>query len=213
MKTEELVRILAAGVAPSGSRRMWPDIALAAGWGGLLAMVLMLAFLGVRPDAAGAVSSFPFWMKLALPALLIVGCIAGLNKISRPGVPLKRFWLWLVVPVLLVWAMAAAELAGAAPGDVAGLIFGSTWRSCVASVALLSIPVLGAVLWALQRLAPTRPMVAGACSGLLAGAVGALVYALHCPESSASFLGVWYVSGMALPAIAGALLGSRLLRW
>ena len=49
--------------------------------------------------------------------------------------------------------------------------------------------------------------------GFLAGAGAALVYCLHCPESTAPFIGLWYTLGMLIPAIAGALLGPRLLRW
>jgi len=48
---------------------------------------------------------------------------------------------------------------------------------------------------------------------LLAGSIGALIYALHCTEMAAPFLATWYVAGMLLPAAAGALLGPRLLRW
>ena len=46
-----------------------------------------------------------------------------------------------------------------------------------------------------------------------AGAIAALVYALHCPEMEAPFIGVWYVAGMLIPAAAGALLGPFVLRW
>ena len=65
----------------------------------------------------------------------------------------------------------------------------------------------------MKGLAPTRLALAGAAAGLLAGAIGALVYALHCPEMEAPFLGVWYVAGMLIPAAAGALLGPIVLRW
>ena len=47
----------------------------------------------------------------------------------------------------------------------------------------------------------------------LAGAIGALVYCLHCPELAPPFLGFWYLLGMLIPAAAGAALGPRLLRW
>ncbi|MFS2051364.1 NrsF family protein, partial [Variovorax sp. CT11-76] len=50
-------------------------------------------------------------------------------------------------------------------------------------------------------------------NGALAGGVGAAVYALHCPELTAPFIAVWYVSGIAVPVLVGALLGPRLLRW
>jgi len=53
----------------------------------------------------------------------------------------------------------------------------------------------------------------GAAAGLLAGAAGALIYALHCPEMDAPFLAIWYLPGMLIPTAAGTLLGPRLLRW
>jgi len=68
-------------------------------------------------------------------------------------------------------------------------------------------------LWALKGAAPTRPAWAGAGAGLLAGTLGTLVYALHCPEMAAPFLAVWYLLGMAIPTAVGAALGPRLLRW
>jgi hypothetical protein len=49
--------------------------------------------------------------------------------------------------------------------------------------------------------------------GLLAGAAGATVYAIHCPELAAPFLGTWYVIGIAIPTVLGSLLGPRVLRW
>jgi hypothetical protein len=65
----------------------------------------------------------------------------------------------------------------------------------------------------LRGLAPTRPALAGAAAGALAGGVGGAVYALHCMELAAPFLAVWYVAGIVLPVVLGALLGPRLLRW
>ena len=65
----------------------------------------------------------------------------------------------------------------------------------------------------MKGLAPTRLALAGAAAGLLAGAGGALIYALHCPEMAAPFLAIWYLLGMLIPTAVGALLGPRLLRW
>ena len=50
-------------------------------------------------------------------------------------------------------------------------------------------------------------------AGLLSGTTAALVYCLHCPEMAAPFIGFWYLLGMLIPALAGALLSHRLLRW
>jgi hypothetical protein len=62
-------------------------------------------------------------------------------------------------------------------------------------------------------MAPTRLRLAGAAAGFAAGAVGALVYSVHCPELAAPFLGVWYLLGILIPTAVGALLGPRLLHW
>ena len=78
---------------------------------------------------------------------------------------------------------------------------------------MLSLPVFAGVFWAIKGLAPTRLALTGAAAGLLAGAVGAFVYAFHCPETAAPFLGIWYVAGIAIPVLTGAVLGRRLLHW
>ncbi len=63
------------------------------------------------------------------------------------------------------------------------------------------------------RLAQTGLRPAGAMAGLLAGSVATVAYCLHCPEMEVPFWAVWYVVGMLIPALAGWLLGPRLLRW
>jgi hypothetical protein len=117
------------------------------------------------------------------------------------------------VPLVLLWAAAAADLLQAPSGERLALVLGATWRACSPLIVVLSIGPMIAALWALKGLAPTRLALAGAAAGALAGAEAAFVYALHCTEMQAPFLAVWYVTGMALPALAGALLGRRLLRW
>jgi hypothetical protein len=47
----------------------------------------------------------------------------------------------------------------------------------------------------------------------MAGALGALGYALSCEESSPAFVAVWYTAGVALVGLLGAALGPRVLRW
>ena len=119
----------------------------------------------------------------------------------------------LTAPVLAIWLLAAVVLTRADAAQRVGLFFGDTWNSCPFLVAMLSAPVFVAVVWAMKGLAPTRLRLAGAAAGLLSGAVGALVYCLHCPELDAPFIGIWYLLGMLIPTAVGALLGPRLLRW
>jgi hypothetical protein len=146
-------------------------------------------------------------------ASLAVAGLALLRRMARPGATLGLSAWWLAVPPLVVWAMAAWALWQAAPAEHLPLLLGSTWRTCPFNIAALSAPALAACLWALKGAAPTRLAWSGAGAGLLAGALGTLVYALHCPEMAAPFLAVWYLLGMAIPTAVGAALGPRLLRW
>jgi len=212
MKTDELVAMLAAGAAPVEPGATSRRYATALGWGALGATLLMAIVLGVRPDLADAARLPMFWMKLAFPACLAAGALIAATRLSRPGVQLGRVSAALAAPVLAMWLLAAFVLATAA-GEREALIFGDTWNECPLLVALLSLPVLVAAFWAMRGLAPTRLATAGAAAGLLAGTVGALIYALHCPEMEAPFLAIWYLLGMLIPTAAGALLGPRLLRW
>ncbi len=185
----------------------------ALGWGGLAAALLMVATLGVRPDIAEAVRLPMFWVKFAFPAALLAGSLLAMLRLARPGVSLGRVPAVLAAPVLAMWLLAATVLLAAAPGERVPLILGATWISCPLSVTMLSVPLFVALMWATKGMAPTRLTLAGAAVGLLAGAGGALVYSLHCPEMEAPFIGVWYLLGMLIPTAAGALLGPRVLRW
>ena len=213
MRTDDLVAMLATGavaVEPHAAARRY---ATAIGGGALIAAFLMASLLGVRPDLAAAVRLPMFWVKIAFVACLTAVSLIAALRLSRPGQRLDRVPGALAAPVLALWILAAVTLAGADPGARAILFFGDTWTSCPFLVAMLSAPVFVGVLWAMKGLAPTRLSLSGAAAGLLSGAVGALVYSLHCPELAAPFLGFWYLLGMLIPTAAGALLGPRLLRW
>ena len=213
MKTEELVRLLATGAAavePNATARRY---ATALGWGAFGATLLMAILLGVRPDIDAAARLPMFWIKLAFPASVALASVFAVSRLSRPGTRLGWVPGALLAPVVALWLLAAYVLFGVPPPERMALVLGSTWEYCLSDIPKLSLPVLVAVLWAMKGLAPTRLALAGAAAGLLAGAVGALVYALHCPEMEAPFLAVWYVAGMLIPAVTGALLGPFLLRW
>jgi len=92
-------------------------------------------------------------------------------------------------------------------------VLGQTWLMCPWLLMGFSLPSLAGILWAVKGLAPTQPKRAGFASGLLAGAIGAAGYSLACPESSATFVAIWYTLGIGLTALLGRALGPRSLRW
>lgn len=213
MKTDELIHLLAADGQPVRSAAIEQRMAVASAVGVAGAAVLMLALFGLRPDLGATLVVPMFWGKLVFAAALAAGGIALLRRMARPGLATGAAAAWLAVPPLVLWALALWALAQAPAAERMPLVLGSTWRTCPFNIAALSVPAFVAGFWALRGAAPTRLAWAGAGIGLLAGALGALVYALHCPEMAAPFLAVWYVAGMALPTAVGAVLGPRLLRW
>ena len=213
MKTDDLVAMLAAGGGAVDAGAPRRRFAQALGGGGFGALLLMAAVMGVRPDLPAMASEPMFWAKLAYCAALAAAALALVARMARPGARAAGWAIVLALPLLAMWLLAALALSGATAAEREALVFGSTWRACALSIALVSLPLFAALLWAMKDLAPTRPALAGAAAGFLAGAAAALVYSLHCPELAAPFLGIWYPLGMLIPAVAGALIGRRLLRW
>lgn len=213
MKTDDLVTMLATGggadARPAATRRF----ALAIGWGALGAALLMAVLLGARDDLARSTGLPMFWVKFGFVAALTAASVVAALRLSRPGVSLGRAPAALAAPLLAMWALAGVVLLAADPAERTALVFGDTWLWCPLNITMLSVPVWATSMWAMKGLAPTRLRLAGAACGLLAGAVGALVYTLHCPELAAPFLAVWYVLGLLVPTAAGALVGPWLLRW
>jgi hypothetical protein len=212
MKTDDLITLLSTGlepVQPVATRRLQGAV-----WGGLaLGFLVMLAGYGLRKDIGTALWLPMFWIKLAFPLAVAVPALILTARLGHPGMRGGRLWLALPLPWLLLAALALLALFNSAPLDRASLVWGSTWATCPLSIALVSLPSFAGLFWALKGLAPTRPALAGACAGLVAASLGALVYGLHCPEMQAPFLAVWYALGMLIPVGVGALLGPKLLRW
>jgi len=213
MRTDDLVNMLATGSAVVTPNAVARRYTAALGMSALGALLLMGLLLGVRHDLGAAIFLPMFWVKLAFVACLAVASWLATLRLSRPGQQLGRVIGALVAPTLAMWVLAVFVLVQANPAQRAPLFFGDTWTVCPLLIALLSAPGFVAVLWAMKGLAPTRLRLAGATAGLSAGAIGALVYCLHCPELGAPFIGVWYLFGILIPTGLGALIGPRLLRW
>lgn len=213
MKTDDLIAMLASGdgglAGPGAAKRY----AIAGGWGALGAILMMLVLLQLRFDLLQALWLPMFWVKIGFVASLAGASLFAVLRLSRPGASLDGVLLSLLAPLLVIWALAAFSLINAEPLERSQLFFGDTWAVCTFLIALLSTPVYFAVFRVMQDMAPTRPRLAGFAAGLLSGAIGAVVYCLHCPEMEAPFIGFWYTLGMLVPALFGAWQGNARLRW
>jgi hypothetical protein len=213
MKTTELIDILARGAEPVPAHPVARRYVAALALGAVASAVLMVTWLGVRPDLAEAAGLPMFWIKSLFVALMAAASVVSAVRLSRPGARLTGVPIALAAPVIAIWLLAVTALSGATAAERTALFWGGTWNICPVYIALLSVPVFIGALWAMKGLAPTRLRLAGAAAGLLAGSLSANVYALHCTEMGAPFLGTWYVIGMLIPAAVGAAIGPRVLRW
>nr|MBA3446785.1 DUF1109 family protein [Pseudaminobacter sp.] len=84
---------------------------------------------------------------------------------------------------------------------------------CLTYITLIGIGPLGIFLLALRHSAPTRPALAGAAAGLLAGGISATFYAAQCIDDSPLFVAIWYTIAIGILALIGAAVAHRFCRW
>jgi hypothetical protein len=213
MKTDDFISLLATGVTPVSQATLARRFCIALLIGVAGTTVMVASIFGIRPDLAQVATRPMFWAKVALPLCLMIGSLLVSTRLARPGVAAGKRWVLVGLPVAVVW-IAASYLLTTVPADERlPMILGKTWRGCPFYISMLSVPAFIAVFWALRGLAPTRLALTGAAGGLLAGSTATLAYCLHCPEMGVAFWGAWYLLGMLVPTVVGALLGPRLLRW
>jgi hypothetical protein len=213
MNTETLIASLSQGLRPVGRGAVGWRLALGILAGVVAAAVILSLTLGFRPDLWLAMQGPTFWMKWGYTASLALAAIYVTSRLARPDPGRLRALWWLGVPVLVLSAIGATELARTPRGEWLAMWLGKTWMVCPWLVLALSAPIFVGLLWSFRKLAPTRLRAAGGAAGLSAGAFAATIYCLHCPEVSAIFVLTWYSLGILLAASIGALVGPRLLRW
>ena len=213
MRTDDFISVLARNAQPVAPGTATHRLALAIASGLVGAAVILSMHLGLNPALGSAAATGLFWLKVAFTAAVLAVSAVAARRLGTPGARGPRALTTVAAPVLVVWLIAAVMLLDAQPSERVPLALGATWRVCALNIAMLSAPAFVASLWAMKGLAPTRLRLAGAGAGILAGATGTLVYTLHCPEMAPPFIAIWYVLGMLIPTVAGALIGPRVLRW
>jgi hypothetical protein len=213
MKTDDLIQSLSADLKPVGRGAAWARLAAGLGAGAVVSTILMVVWIGVRPDLAEAVKTGMFWVKFAYAALAGVVLVLAASRLSRPGAQLGGLAVAVALPFVLMGSMGAMRLAMAARSAWHALIMGASSHVCPLRIFVIGLPLLAGVIWAVRGLAPTRLRLAGLMAGGAAGGIATLIYSFHCDETAAPFVAIWYTLGMASVAALGGVLGARLLRW
>jgi hypothetical protein len=211
MKTDDLINMLAKNVEPMERPRWARRMAMTLVVGLIAAGLLVLAVFGMRPNIGTSMS----WvlMKAGFSALAAAVMLPLVMRLMRPGRPLG----WRVGAALVFVAICALVTFIALMGEPTEARMhawtGGFFPWCIVFIPLLAAPTAAGLVWVMRGLAPTRLTLSGAAIGALSGGIGAMAYAMYCPVDSVAFVTTWYVVGIAISAAAGALIGSKVLRW
>lgn len=214
MKTDELINTLvgdhSAQPRPEPVRR---GLVVAIIGGLAISSALFSLTLELRPDILSALGSWRFDLKLSASLVLAIAAAWVALRLSSPvTMPLSAMRA-LIVPALLLLAGVIYEIVTIPASAWPSRAMGVNGVMCLASIIFLSVLPLTVTIFALRRGAPTSPELTGAVGGLLAGGMGAAVFAMHCTNDSPLFVAIWYTLAIGLMAMIGLLFGRYVLRW
>jgi hypothetical protein len=213
MKSDELINILGTNVEPVKGEQVRNTLVIALAAGGIVAVCLMLAVLGLPTDVHGSEYIGLKVVALAFTLGLVAAGASFLVRAARPEEPGRRPLIVVGILSLTIVSAGIAALLLTHPAAWSAVVFGPQWAACLFCIPLFSLAPFASLIWALRKGAPTNLTLTGAMTGLVAGALGAAVFAFHHSGGSLPFIALWYGGPIALCALAGAVLGPRLLRW
>jgi hypothetical protein len=210
MKTDDLIATLAADTLPRATAGRRLSRALPAGF--VLSLLAFVLLWGTRPDLEMVLASVVI-LKTVGPVVLLVLAGALALSMSRPSARIMAPAGALVgLGVIALAVLGLALLRPEGSGLLATLVVPQLWV-CLLSIPLLSLPVLGALLWALSAGAALRPGLTGAMAGAAAGGAGAALYSLYCDQDGALFVLPAYGAAILVVSLIGVVIGRRALRW
>jgi len=119
----------------------------------------------------------------------------------------------VALPFIAIVGLASVSLVSAPSAHWQAMLMGDEWLECLLSIPIIAVVPFALLVWAVRQAAPTNLRRTGALIGVVAGALSAAGYALHCTADSLPFVAIWYSGTILLCTLAGTLLGPRLLRW
>ncbi|MDX8435358.1 NrsF family protein [Mesorhizobium abyssinicae] len=212
MRTEDLIKALDADVR---SKAMPLGFAwrMAVAVAAVVAAAVFWLTIGPRPDLMVAMHTMRFLSKFVFTNALGVSAFGLIRALSSPGAPTARATAWMALAPALVGVAVILELFAVPRAEWGTRLVGSNMMICMAFIPLIGLGPLAVFLWVLRHGAPTRPVLAGAVAGLLAGGLSATFYAAHCFDDSPLFVATWYTLAVVILTGLGALGGRFFVRW
>ncbi|MHC2618906.1 hypothetical protein ACVIW2_000938 [Bradyrhizobium huanghuaihaiense] len=213
MKTDELITALSMNVEPVNRRLVNRSVGIALAVGTAVAIGVTLVALGLRADLATPRAVIFLFLKLLFAIGTVGAASVYLARLARPGGERRVSSGLAALPFLAILLLAGVSLGQAPSSHWDKMVMGNDWLECLVSIPVIAVVPFAVVIWAVRRAAPTNLVHTGAFSGLVAGGISAVAYALHCTDDSLPFVALWYGGTIVLCTLAGAILGPRLLRW
>jgi hypothetical protein len=213
MKTDDLIALLAVDAKQVEAGAARNTLAMHAALAAPVVLVVLALWLGFNPNLMGMMGTSAYWMKTIYTGALSAAAFLMAIALSRPGGASKSGVVAFAAVIALMVCLGIAQLVSTPADQQRAVWLGSSWNRCPLRILALSAPTFVALVIALRRLAPTQLALAGGAAGVLSAALGATIYGLFCPETSATFVAIWYTLGILMSGVIGALLGPRLLRW
>jgi hypothetical protein len=213
MKTEELIHLLSTNIEPVDTQKVVRSLRIAIVAGLFLASLTCVVTLGIRPDLNNPGVLGFLLVKIGFGAVVAFLGWHLLLKHTRPGGENHSGISLTGVPFVALMALAAVNLILVPASHWGHLVMGERLLECLLSIPIIAMVPFAVIVWTVRSSAPTNLVRTGALAGLVAGGIGAVAYALHCPNDSLPFVAFWYGGTIVLCTLAGAALGPRLLRW
>ena len=209
MKTTQLIDFLGKNVEPVDRRQLPCNLLMSLSFGLAAAVVAINLVLGIRTDLYQSRPTEFVLLKLLFTATVVILASASLLRLERPGGEKTTHLIVPALPIIAISVFAAINLL-VAPQT---MLIGHEWSKCLISIPLLASLPFAAIVYAVRKGAPTDLRRTGGVAGLAAGALAATAYALHGTGDALPYIALWYGSAISLSALAGALLGPRMLHW
>lgn len=207
--TSDLIDSLVAHATPV--RRLRPPAVRAACWLLLATLILVLATFrhGVRPDLALKLTQPVFATSVAAAVLTGVLAAVAAFMASVPG--RSRRWLLLPIPALAIWfsTIGYGCLTDWVRIGPDGISAGET-ASCFATLLIVSVPLLFALLVMLRHVARLAPAPVAMCGGLAVAAMTAAALSILHPLDATAMILMWNIGVAVLFVGIGGRYGGRL---
>lgn len=180
----------------------WRLVEIAAA-GALTGVLMILAWLDVRPDLPVAAAQPFFWIKAAYPAAAAACAMVAATRMARlrpGGVRALAVAGALACALLIVGGVQASGMTI----DALTALYWPNAALCLGNILLIAAPMLALVAAGLRDVDLERPAPTGFACGLFCGGVAATVNGLHCWERTYAFVGLWFTLAMLLCGAVGA---------